>query len=61
MNVFSLFGEQDWDRENDRPGYRHRTTAIGKRLGATLLGGSLYELPPGEKTSPYHYEVGCEE
>jgi uncharacterized cupin superfamily protein len=47
--------------ENDRPGYRHRVTAIGKRLGGSLLGGSLYELPPGEKTWPYHYEVGCEE
>jgi uncharacterized cupin superfamily protein len=35
--------------------------AIGDRLGASLLGGSLYELPPGEKTWPYHYELGCEE
>jgi uncharacterized cupin superfamily protein len=61
MDVFNMFGEQDWDRENDRPGYRHRTTVIGERLGATLLGGSLYELPPGEKTWPYHYELGCEE
>ena len=62
MDVFfNLFGEHDWDGENDQPGYRHRTTVIGKRLGATLLGGSLYELPPGEKTWPYHYEIGCEE
>ena len=22
---------------------------------------SLYELPPGERSFPYHYEVGCEE
>jgi uncharacterized cupin superfamily protein len=34
---------------------------IGKRLGADLLGGTLYELPSGEKTWPYHYELGCEE
>lgn len=61
MDVFNLFGEQDWDDENDREGFRHRATAIGKRLGAELLGGSLYELPPGEKTWPYHYELGCEE
>jgi uncharacterized cupin superfamily protein len=61
MDVFNLFGEQEWDGETDRPGYRHRATAIGNRLGATLLGGSLYELPPGEKTWPYHYELGCEE
>jgi hypothetical protein len=58
MGVFNLFAENDWDSENDRPGYRHRVTAIGKRLGATLIGGSLYELPRGEKTWPYHYEIG---
>jgi hypothetical protein len=50
MDVFNLFGEQDWDSENDRAGYRHRATVIGKRLGAGLLGGTLYELPPGEKS-----------
>lgn len=61
MDVFNLFAEQDWDGENDRDGYRHRVTAIGRRLGASLLGGSLYELPPGEKTWPYHYELGAEE
>jgi len=61
MDLFNLFGEQDWDSENDREGYRHKVTAIGKRLGGSLLGGSLYELPPGEKTWPYHYEHGAEE
>ncbi len=61
MDVFNLTGEQEWESESDRAGYRHRVTAVGKLLGAELLGGSLYELPPGEKTWPYHYEIGCEE
>jgi uncharacterized cupin superfamily protein len=61
METFNLFVPADWDNENDRDGYRHKVTAFGKRLGASLLGGSLYELPPGEKTWPYHYEQGCEE
>ncbi|MBA3734569.1 MAG: cupin domain-containing protein [Actinobacteria bacterium] len=61
MQTFNLYDGDDWDSENDRDGYRHRVTAFGKRLGATLLGGSLYELPPGEKTWPYHYEQGSEE
>ena len=61
MDVFNLFAEQEWDNEQDRDGYRHRVTAIGKRLGAELLGASLYELPPGEATWPYHYEHGPEE
>jgi len=60
--IFNLNAEQEWDEENDRDGYRHRVVRIASRLGGgSLLGGSLYELPPGEKTWPYHYEVGCEE
>ena len=35
--------------------------AVGRQLGAALLGGSVYELPPGERTWPYHYELGAEE
>jgi uncharacterized cupin superfamily protein len=50
-----------WDAENDRDGFRHLRTAVGERLASRLLGGSLYELPPGERTWPYHYEQGCEE
>jgi uncharacterized cupin superfamily protein len=61
VSVFNLFAEQDWDETTDRPGYEHKAAAIGKRLGADLLGGTLYEVPPGEKTWPYHYELGCEE
>jgi uncharacterized cupin superfamily protein len=61
MDTFNLFEADDWDNENDRDGYRHKVNAFGKRLGASLLGASLYELPPGEKTWPYHYEQGCEE
>jgi uncharacterized cupin superfamily protein len=59
--VFNLFDQNEWDAENDREGFRHLRTAVGERLGGQLLGGSLYELPPGERTWPYHYEHGCEE
>jgi uncharacterized cupin superfamily protein len=61
MDTFNLFSDVSWDRENDHDGYRHKATVIGNRLGASLLGGSLYELAPGEATWPYHYELGCEE
>ena len=57
---FNVYGD-DWDGEEERPGYRRRGTAIGPRFGAEKLGMSLYELPRGEKSFPYHYEVGCEE
>jgi uncharacterized cupin superfamily protein len=61
VDVFNLFAEHEWDNEQDREGYGHRAAAIGPRLGGALLGGSLYELPPGESTWPYHYEHGSEE
>jgi uncharacterized cupin superfamily protein len=61
MDVFNVFVEHEWDATNDRDGFRHRRIAAGQQLGARLLGGSLYELPPGERTWPYHYEEGCEE
>jgi uncharacterized cupin superfamily protein len=61
VDVFNLFAEPECDGEQARDGYRHRVVAIGKRLGAELLGASLYELPPGESTWPYHYEHGAEE
>ena len=61
MEVFNLERDQDWDAENDREGFRHRATRVGARLGARALGAGLYELPPGEKTWPYHYTYGMEE
>jgi uncharacterized cupin superfamily protein len=61
VDVFNLHGDPAWDAEQERDGYRHRVVAVGRRLGAQLLGGSLYELDPGETTWPYHYELGCEE
>src|SRR6266542_1315957 len=62
MDIFNLFAEQqEWDGEQDRDCYRHRVARIGGRLGAEGLGASLYELPPGESTWPYHYEHASEE
>jgi uncharacterized cupin superfamily protein len=49
------------DGEEDKPGYRHARARVGERLGAELLGATLYETPPGEKLWPYHWELGCEE
>jgi uncharacterized cupin superfamily protein len=50
-----------WDGEWDRPGYRRRQARLGPRLGAELLGASLYELPAGESVCPYHFHLGLEE
>ena len=38
-----------------------RRTAVGARLEAQLMAASLYEIPPGERVCPYHFEHGNEE
>ena len=43
------------------PGYRRGAARVGKLLGATALGASVYELPEGQSICPYHYEHGSEE
>jgi uncharacterized cupin superfamily protein len=42
-------------------GYDRRALEFGKSIGAERLGGSLYELDPGDSICPYHYEEVEEE
>jgi uncharacterized cupin superfamily protein len=58
VNLDSLKAEYD---ESDPEGYRAGMARFGKELGATMIGGSVYELPPGQSNCPYHYEYGNEE
>lgn len=44
----------------DPPGYRARTARLAPSIGAERLGGTVYELDPGDSVCPYHYE-GIEE
>jgi uncharacterized cupin superfamily protein len=60
MEVANLFRD-DWDDARDRDGWRWKRAAVGERIGAAKMGASLYELEPGQKTFPYHYEYGNEE
>ncbi|MBA2357727.1 MAG: cupin domain-containing protein [Actinobacteria bacterium] len=60
MEPVNLFADE-WDGGRDRPGWKWRRLDVGGRLGAELLGASLYELAPGEKTFPYHWHHAEEE
>ncbi len=61
MQRFNLnTGTPEYD-ESDPEGYRAAMARFGASIGATMLGGSLYELPPGQSNCPYHYEYGNEE
>ena len=42
-------------------GFKRGSTRVGSALGAARTGLSVYELPPGQAVSPYHYEEPEEE
>ena len=42
-------------------GYRTGSVRLGTLMGAAGTGTSVYELPPGQAISPYHYENPEEE
>ena len=60
MDVFNLHGD-DWDRTEERAGWRAKDAFVGRRINAELIGGSLYELEPGDKLWPYHTHHANEE
>jgi uncharacterized cupin superfamily protein len=57
---FNLYGD-DWEREQEREGYRWRARSAGPVIGASMMGATVYELAPGQRSFPYHYEYGNEE
>ena len=64
MEIFNLFkGETDTGPSGDEPpGYElTRAARVGKAIGATRLGMSIYELPTGQAICPYHFEWTDEE
>ena len=57
MNLLDDDGWIERTTPPEKPGFRWRR----KRIAGDQLGASLYELPPGESTFPYHYELGNDE
>ena len=58
LNILSTAVDYD---AADPAGYRGAMARFGPSIGATKIGGSVYELPPGQSICPYHYEHGDEE
>jgi uncharacterized cupin superfamily protein len=52
-NVFSAELEYD---ESDPAGYHAAVAHVGRLAGGQAHTVKLYELPPGQSSSPYHYE-----
>jgi uncharacterized cupin superfamily protein len=53
--------EPEWDGDSERPGFSYRRAKLGGQAGGERLGASLYEIPPGQATFPYHAHFANEE
>ena len=60
MKVFNLNGDE-WDRTEEREGWRSKDAWVGAHIDAELIGGSMYELEPGDRLWPYHTHHANEE
>ena len=58
VNLFTAPLQDDAGRPD---GFGFSFARLGPQLRAKLVGATVYELPPGQTTFPYHYEYGCEE
>jgi uncharacterized cupin superfamily protein len=61
MERFNLLAASPEYDDADPEGYRAGMDRFGPKIGAVQLGGSVYELPPGQSICPYHYEYPDEE
>ena len=60
MDIVNLLGIPDAGTM-EHEGFRVRGAVIGRRIGAELIGGSIYEIDPGKKLWPYHIHHANEE
>ena len=61
MKIFNLHADPEWDRVEEREGWRSKDAWVGAHIGSELIGGSMYELEPGDKLWPYHTHHANEE
>lgn len=59
--VYNVFDGELKEDPDEPEGYCRRWGRFGDSIGAKELGGTVYELAPGEKICAYHYEYGNEE
>jgi uncharacterized cupin superfamily protein len=56
MLTFNVFDAPVSYDQSEPAGYRAGQQRFGPAIGASRLGATVYELPPGESLCPYHYE-----
>ena len=61
MRRFNVFAPE-FTYDDSRPeGYRVGSGRLGPVIGSRRVSATVYELPAGESSWPYHYEYGAEE
>jgi uncharacterized cupin superfamily protein len=58
---FNLHAAQTKVFGDEPAGYRSKANRFGKEIGASTIGGTIYDMEPGESVCPYHFEYGDEE
>jgi uncharacterized cupin superfamily protein len=53
--------DPELEQGDDPEGFKSPGVKVGPKIGAEMLGASLYELESGQAICPYHYEYGDEE
>ena len=61
MKIFNLNDDPEWDRTEEREGWRIKDAWVGAHIDAELIGGSMYEVEPGDKQGPFHTHHANEE
>src|SRR5947199_7963092 len=60
MKIFNLNADE-WDRTEEREGWRFKDAWVGAHTDAELIGASMYEVEPGNKLWPFHTHHANEE
>src|SRR5438105_2118100 len=60
MKIFNLDADE-WDRAEEREGWRFKDAWVGAHTDAELIGASMYEVEPGNKQGPFHTHHANEE
>src|SRR4029450_553795 len=53
MKIFNLNADE-WDRTEEREGWRFKDAWVGAHTDAELIGASMYEVEPGNKQGAFH-------
>src|SRR2546428_175564 len=48
----------EFEQSQAQPGHSWRAAVLGPAIGSAAMGATLYQLPPGRASFPYHYEYG---